>query len=42
MYCLILSMGQVLNKEQLEALGRAILRFSSLPDLVTWLNQQSI
>lgn len=38
----IIERVQVLNKEQLEALGRAILRFSSLPDLVTWLNQQSI
>ncbi len=38
----IIEQVQVLNKEQLEALGRAILRFSSLPDLVTWLNQQSI
>ncbi|WP_235019037.1 DUF4351 domain-containing protein [Tolypothrix sp. NIES-4075] len=38
----IIERVQALNKEQLEALGRAILRFSSLPDLVTWLNQQSI
>ncbi|MDZ8184530.1 MAG: DUF4351 domain-containing protein [Nostoc sp. ChiSLP02] len=33
---------QVLSKERLEALGRAIFRFSSLPDLVTWLNQQEV
>ncbi|WGV24799.1 Rpn family recombination-promoting nuclease/putative transposase [Halotia branconii] len=33
---------QVLNKESLEALGRAILKFSSLSDLVTWLNQQEV
>jgi predicted transposase YdaD len=38
----IIEQVQILNKEQLEALGRAILRFSTLPDLVTWLNQQSI
>jgi predicted transposase YdaD len=31
---------QVLNKEQLEALGRAILRFSSLSNLQNWLTQQ--
>jgi predicted transposase YdaD len=31
---------QVLNKEQLEALGRAILRFSSLSNLENWLTQQ--
>jgi hypothetical protein len=33
---------ELLNKERLEALGRAILRFSSLSDLVSWLNQQEI
>ncbi|QLE59767.1 DUF4351 domain-containing protein [Nostoc sp. TCL26-01] len=38
----IIEQVQVLNKEQLEALGRAILRFSSLPDLIAWLNQPSI
>ncbi len=37
----IINRVQVLNKEQLEALGRAILRFSSQPDLVAWLDQQS-
>jgi len=37
----IIERVQVLNKEQLEALGRAILRISLLPDLVTWLDQQS-
>ncbi|MGJ5630729.1 Rpn family recombination-promoting nuclease/putative transposase [Nostoc sp. CALU 1950] len=31
---------KILNKEQLEALGRAILRISSISDLVTWLDQQ--
>nr|MDZ8022725.1 Rpn family recombination-promoting nuclease/putative transposase [Nostoc sp. SerVER01] len=38
----IIERVQLLNKERLEVLGRAILRFSSLPDLVTWLNQQEI
>lgn len=33
---------QVLDKERLEALGRATLRFSSLSDLVTWLNQHEV
>ncbi|MGJ5676815.1 MAG: DUF4351 domain-containing protein, partial [Nostochopsis sp.] len=28
------------SKEQLEALGRALLRISSINDLVTWLKQQ--
>ncbi len=36
----IIERVQVLNKEQLEALGRAILRISSLPDLLTWLELQ--
>jgi len=31
---------QVFNKEQLEALGRALFRMSSIGDLVTWLDQQ--
>ncbi|MBO3458440.1 Rpn family recombination-promoting nuclease/putative transposase [Aetokthonos hydrillicola Thurmond2011] len=37
----IIDRVQILKKEQLEALGRAILRLSSIPDLVTWLDQQS-
>ncbi len=37
----IIERVQVLNKEQLEALGRALLRISSIPDLVAWLDQQS-
>ncbi len=37
----IINRVQVLKKEQLEALGRAILRISSLPDLVAWLDQHS-
>jgi predicted transposase YdaD len=36
----IIERVQVLNKEQLEALGRALLRILSIPDLVTWLDQQ--
>jgi len=37
----IIEQVQVLNKEQLEALGRAMLKISSLPDLEAWLDQQS-
>jgi len=37
----IINRVQVLKKEQLEALGRAILIISSLPDLVAWLDQHS-
>jgi hypothetical protein len=33
---------QVLSIEQLENLGEALLDFSSVADLETWLNQQSI
>ncbi len=36
----IIARVQSLNKEQLENLGRAILRISSIPDLLTWLDQQ--
>jgi predicted transposase YdaD len=36
----IIERVQVLEKEQLEDLGRAILRISSIPDLLTWLDHQ--
>ncbi|MDJ0618879.1 MAG: DUF4351 domain-containing protein [Calothrix sp. MO_192.B10] len=36
----IIQRVEVLNKEQLEALGRAILKISSMNDLLAWLNQQ--
>ena len=36
----IIERVQVFNKEQLEALGRALFRMSSIADLVTWLNEQ--
>ncbi len=35
----ILERVQVFNKEQLEALGRALFRMSSIADLVTWLDE---
>lgn len=31
---------ELLSQEKLEALGRAILRITSIPELVSWLNQQ--
>ncbi|MBR8835177.1 MAG: DUF4351 domain-containing protein [Stigonema ocellatum SAG 48.90 = DSM 106950] len=36
----IIERVQVLNKEKLEALGRALLRISSIADLFIWLDQQ--
>ncbi|BAZ26691.1 hypothetical protein NIES4073_75990 [Kalymmatonema gypsitolerans NIES-4073] len=36
----IIERVQVFNKEQLEALGRALFRMSSIADLVTWLDEQ--
>ncbi len=36
----ILERVQVFNKEKLEALGRALLRISSIADLFIWLDQQ--
>lgn len=36
----IIEQVKLLKKEQLESLGRAILRISSIPDLVAWLDQQ--
>jgi hypothetical protein len=35
----IIEQVQVLNKEQLEALGRKLLKISSIDDLVSWLQQ---
>ena len=35
----IMSRVRVLNKEQLEALGRALLKISSIADLTTWLDE---
>ena len=37
----IVEQVEVLSKEQLEALGRKLLRISSIADLVIWLQQQS-
>jgi hypothetical protein len=37
----IIEQVQVFSKEQLEALGRKLLRISSIADLVIWLQQQS-
>ncbi len=36
----IIERVQVFNKEQLEALGRALFRMSSIADLVNWLDEQ--
>jgi predicted transposase YdaD len=36
----IVEQVEVLNKEQLEALGRALLRIVLIDDLVIWLQQQ--
>ncbi|MDZ8052065.1 MAG: Rpn family recombination-promoting nuclease/putative transposase [Aulosira sp. ZfuVER01] len=36
----IIDRVQVLNKEKLEALGRALLKISSIADLYTWLDRQ--
>jgi predicted transposase YdaD len=38
----IIARVQVLNKEQLEALCRALLRISLITDLEVWLDQQKI
>jgi predicted transposase YdaD len=35
----IIEQVQVLNKEQLEALGKKLLSISSIADLVSWLQQ---
>ncbi|MBE9051198.1 DUF4351 domain-containing protein [Nostocales cyanobacterium LEGE 11386] len=35
----IIERVQVLNKEQLEALGRKLLKIASIDDLVIWLQQ---
>ncbi|MBO3458441.1 DUF4351 domain-containing protein [Aetokthonos hydrillicola Thurmond2011] len=37
----IIERVQILNREQLEALCKEILKISAIADLVTWLDQQS-